>query len=75
MGHSRIKHFDIKLKLCQKVEKTEIVIYQRIDTEDNIADVLTKPLARDRYRKLMKEFGFEMSWLGNKLKEARKLCV
>jgi hypothetical protein len=72
MGHSRTKHFDTKLKLCQEVEETGIVTYLRVDTEDNVADVLTKPLARDRHRKLVKEFGLEVSWPGNKVKDARK---
>ena len=75
MGYSRTKHFDTKLKLCQEVEETGIVTYQRVDTEDNVADVLTKPLARDRHRKLMKEFGLEVSWPRNKLKDARKLTA
>jgi len=72
MGHSRTKHFDTKPKLCQEVEETGIVTYQRVDTEDNVADVLTIPLARDRHRKLVKEFGLEVSWPGNKLKDPRK---
>ena len=70
-----MKHFDTKLKLCQEVEETGIVTYQRVNTEDNVADVLTKPLARDRHRKLVREFGLEVSWPGNKLKDARKSAV
>lgn len=64
MGHSRTKHFDVKLKLCQEVEEMGIVTYQRVDTDDNVADVLTKPLSRDRHRKLVEGFGLEVSWPG-----------
>ena len=49
--------------------------YQRVNIEDNIADVLTKPLPRDRHRKLVREFRLEVSWPGNRAKDARKAAT
>ncbi|GJU84019.1 hypothetical protein Tco_1291565 [Tanacetum coccineum] len=43
--HSRIKHIEIHHFLCDNVQKGNISI-EKVSSEDNIADILTKPLKR-----------------------------
>jgi hypothetical protein len=53
------KHFDAKLKLCQKIQESKIVTVSE-STQENIAGILTKPLARNKHRGSIKEFGIEI---------------
>jgi hypothetical protein len=56
-GHSRVKHMDIKHHwIHEAVEAGELSITY-IPTEDNIADIFTKPLPRPQFEKLVKMMG------------------
>ncbi|GKF73389.1 hypothetical protein Tco_0219721 [Tanacetum coccineum] len=48
--HSRTKHIEIHF-LCDKVQKGNISI-EKVSLEDNIADILTKPLKREPFNYL-----------------------
>lgn len=53
-NHSRIKHIDIKYHFIRdRIERKDIEL-RYIETENNLADVMTKPLAKDRFIDLRK---------------------
>ena len=55
--HSRTKHIDVKHHfLRDHVEKKDIKI-MHVPTEDQLADIFTKPLCESRFSKLMHELG------------------
>ena len=57
--HSRTKHIDVQHHFIrEKLENQEICL-KYCPTEDMIADVLTKPLAKDRHQALTKAMGLE----------------
>jgi transposase InsO family protein len=55
--HSRSKHIDIQYHLIREHVADGSIELIYMSTQDLIADVLTKPLARDRHHKLIKGFG------------------
>ena len=59
VSHSKSKHMDIKFHWQrEKVERNEI-IYQYVPSNENIADILTKPLANDQFIRLRNRIMFE----------------
>ena len=57
--HSKSKHIDVKHHFIrEKVESKEINT-QRVDTKDNLADILTKALPRPTHEDLTKRLGME----------------
>ncbi|GKD11845.1 retrovirus-related pol polyprotein from transposon TNT 1-94 [Tanacetum coccineum] len=55
--HSRTKHIEIRYHfLCDNVQKGNISI-EKVSSEDNIADILTKPLKREPLNYLRKGLG------------------
>jgi hypothetical protein len=58
--HNRTKHIDIRYHyLRQLIEENKIKL-EYIDTENQIADLLTKPLPRPKFDKLRKLLGMEL---------------
>lgn len=57
--HSRTKHMEIQRKWQGEVQGTGTVELNYIPTTDQIADGLTKPLARDRFEWFRKGLGIE----------------
>lgn len=56
--HSKSKHIDIKHHFIrEKVIKDKILATRRVGTKDNIADLLTKSLARPTHELLMQKAG------------------
>ncbi|GKB44396.1 hypothetical protein Tco_0889338 [Tanacetum coccineum] len=56
--HSRTKHIEIRHHfLCDNVQKGNISI-EKVSSEDNIADILTKPLKREPFNYLRLGFYF-----------------
>lgn len=50
--HQRTKHIDIKFHVIREYYENGDIDVQYISTDDNIADLLTKPLPRDRFQRL-----------------------
>ena len=56
--HSRTKHIDVQYHfICVKLESGEINL-EYCPTEDMVADVLTKALAKDRHQRLAQAMGW-----------------
>ena len=57
MQHSKTKHIEIRYHfICDHVQKGDCEI-KFVKTENQLADLFTKPLARDRFNKLRTELG------------------
>jgi hypothetical protein len=57
--HSRTKHIDVQHHFIrEKLESGEISL-EYCPTEDMVADVLTKALAKDRHQRLSKAMGLQ----------------
>jgi len=55
--HKRTKHIDVRYHFIrEKYEEGQFQL-QYIGTEDQIADILTKPLVKERYEKLRSAIG------------------
>lgn len=49
--HERSKHIDVRLHFIREgIERGEVKVF-KIHTDDNPADMLTKPLSRDKFEK------------------------
>jgi Reverse transcriptase (RNA-dependent DNA polymerase)/Integrase core domain len=59
--HSRTKHIDIQYHFIREHVADGSIEPIYMNTQDLIADVLTKPLARDRHHKLIKGLGMTTS--------------
>ncbi|XMA17431.1 hypothetical protein WAI453_010222 [Rhynchosporium graminicola] len=55
--HRRTKHIDIRYHYIRECVESGQIIPQWISGKENIADILTKPLARPQFSKLVKEMG------------------
>jgi hypothetical protein len=52
MTTGRSKHIDIKYHFCRERQESGDIDVQYCSTEDMLADVLTKPVAAPRHKKL-----------------------
>ena len=50
--HDRTKHIQVKYFVIRHWAKKELLKIEYVPTEDNVADIFTKPLARPRFEKL-----------------------
>ena len=50
MFHERTKHIDIKLHFIQDVVSRGIVSVEKVHTDDNPADMLTKPMTDVKFK-------------------------
>ena len=55
--HSRTKHIDIQHHFVRDQVMLGNVKFHYVNTQDMVADVLTKALARDQHHKLIRLFG------------------
>ena len=70
--HARTKHIDIQYHFVrEQVQKGEIELVY-CPTEEMVADQMTKPLAKERHRKLCKMMGIEN---GNELRSSQSGSV
>lgn len=58
-GHSKIKHISMKTHWIREVVEAKEVYVEGISTEENIADIFTKPLHRPTHEKFVKMMGME----------------
>lgn len=58
--HSHTKHFDkMEVNYVQEQVQLQRVLLQKIPTEDNIADIFTKPLPESKFRRFRQGLGIE----------------
>lgn len=55
--HSRTKHIDVKFHFIRDANSTGQVNTKRVDTKNNVADVLTKGMAGQRHMEMMQQLG------------------
>ncbi|KAA3463001.1 Integrase, catalytic core [Gossypium australe] len=55
--HGRIKHFKIKYHFVREVEQAKEVTLVHCSSQDQLADILTKPLGKMRFEKLCYNIG------------------
>ena len=57
--HARTKHIDVQHHFVREKVERGLIRLEYCPTEDMMADVLTKALARDKHERLRKMMGFE----------------
>jgi hypothetical protein len=58
--HSHTKHYDrMEVNYVQEQVQLQRVLLQKIPTEDNIADIFTKPLPESKFRRFRQGLGIE----------------
>jgi hypothetical protein len=55
--HSRTKHIDIRHHFLRDLDESEVVSLSSIPTNNQLADILTKPLNGSRFESLRKAIG------------------
>jgi hypothetical protein len=55
--HDRSKHIDVRFHLIREYQNTRQIVVEFIRTEEQLADVLTKPLEREKFRELCSKIG------------------
>lgn len=50
-NNSRLKHIDVRQLWVQEMRDREIVVPEHVNTNDNLADLFTKPLAAPTFKK------------------------
>jgi hypothetical protein len=51
LHHKRTKHIDVYYHYTRQMVEEDIVVLKRIDTSDQVADMLTKPLRKTLFKK------------------------
>lgn len=51
--HGKVKHIDIRHHYIRDLVKSGTILVEQVSSADNIADVFTKPLARDHHHRLL----------------------
>jgi hypothetical protein len=53
--HGKVKHIDIRHHYIRELVKSGSIMFEQIPSADNLADLFTKPLARDNHHRLLKK--------------------
>ena len=53
--HGKVKHIDICHHYIRELVKSESIIFEQIPSANNLADLFTKPLARDHHHRFLTE--------------------
>jgi hypothetical protein len=72
--HDRSKHIDVRYHLIREYEQTGQIAVEFIRTEEQLGDILTKPLGKVKFRELCNKIGLKIhqkvhQGLGGKLSE------
>ena len=51
--HGKVKHIDIQHHYIRKLIKSGAITIEQVPSEDNLADIFTKPLPRDQHHCLL----------------------
>ena len=49
--HNRTKHIDIRYHFIRELSQAKVITVNHVSSDDNVADVLTKPLPKLKYEK------------------------
>ena len=61
--HTRAKHIDIRYHFNRDVQERKEIAFEKISSEENLADLLTKAVSAERLKKLSEKMGIEgRSW-------------
>ena len=55
--HSKSKHIDVKHHFIREKVEEGVIVTKRVNTRDNLADILTKPLPRETHENLVTRLG------------------
>lgn len=61
MTNQRSKHVDIRFHFSREAQERKLINVQYIPTEENVADVFTKPLTRDKHTKCIQMLNLDYS--------------
>jgi hypothetical protein len=51
--HGKVKHIDIRHHYLRELVKSRSILFEQIPSADNVADLFTKPLARDHHYRFL----------------------
>ncbi len=51
--HGKVKHIDIRHHFLRELVKSNLIVFEQIPSTDNIADLFTKPLAREHHHRFL----------------------
>jgi len=51
--HGKVKHIDICHHYLHELVKSKSILFEQVTSADNLADLFTKPLARDHHHRLL----------------------
>jgi hypothetical protein len=57
LHHKRTKHIDVYYHFTRQMVEEGVVILEKVDTSDQLADMLTKPLGKTLFRKHIDKLG------------------
>ena len=59
VGHARTKHIDIRYHFVREGVQNGVIVLKYVATDEMIVDILTKPLPKHRFEKLVTELGMK----------------
>ena len=51
--HGKVKHIDIRHHYIRELVRSGSILFEQVPSTDNVADLFTKPLARDNHHRLL----------------------
>ena len=51
--HGKVKHIDIRHHYVRELVKSKKILFEQLASVDNLANLFTKPLARDHHHRLL----------------------
>lgn len=55
--HGRSKHIDVRFHFLKDLVSEEVIELEHCNSDDQIADIMTKPLRRDVFQKMCDKLG------------------
>ena len=52
-NHGKVKHIDIRHHYIRELVRSEAIAFEQVTSDNNLADLFTKPLPRDRHHRLL----------------------
>jgi hypothetical protein len=51
--HGKVKHINIRHHYLRELVKSGVILFEQVSSSDNLADLFTKPLARDHHHRFL----------------------